>query len=121
MGNQPEGDHHSDGEIPAEIVELIKKLFPEQMDIEDIVRYQEIEYQSIQTTSRSNLDRASVHDQSSGSRHLLGSGGQSSHSRSVDSHIVFDEEIARALQVLDCNFENVSISETVGAAAGKYS
>ncbi|KAK9292716.1 hypothetical protein L1049_020695 [Liquidambar formosana] len=114
----PEDDHHSDGEIPAEIVEHIEELFPEHMDLEDIVQYQKLVYQSIQTTSRSNVDRASDHDQSNDSRHLLGSGGQSSHSRSVDSHIAFDEDIARALQELDDNFENVSISETVGAAAG---
>lgn len=102
-------------EIPPEIVEQFRELFPEYEDLEDLLQYQESVFQSHQTNITSNRVDASNNDQISDSRHNSGT-GVISRSESVDSELA--EALALSLQFADDDLENASTSESAGTASG---
>ncbi|KAL3524240.1 hypothetical protein ACH5RR_017074 [Cinchona calisaya] len=104
--------------IPAEIAENLKEFFPEHGDLsyEEVLLQQESVYQYIQANGK-NKDKSSNTGQTSNTNQSSLQEGESSHFASVESQLALDEALARTLQDLGEDFDDLYISEHSGAVA----
>lgn len=119
-GNQPVDVHYSVGMIPPEIEENFETLFPdhEGFTLEEYLLAQESVYQSLQTKSGINGNKASDNDQSREPRQSIIEVGESSRTGSLESQLALDEAFARSLQEMQDEFDDVCISGTAGVTTG---
>ncbi|GFZ15297.1 hypothetical protein Acr_24g0014870 [Actinidia rufa] len=115
------GEHFLNGTIPAEIAENLNEFFPEFGDLnyEEVLQHQESVYQSFQGNNDSNRERISYYGQSSDSSQFSGQEREPSRQESLDSQLALDEALARSLQELEDNFDDLNISQSSSTATGK--
>ncbi|GFY84254.1 hypothetical protein Acr_03g0010280 [Actinidia rufa] len=115
------GEHSLNGTIPAEIAENLKEFFPEFGDLnyEEVLQHQESVYQSLKGNNDSNKERRSSSCQSSDSSQFSGQEREPSRQESFDSQLALDEAVARSLQELEDNFDDLNISQSSSNATGK--
>ncbi|XP_057481443.1 E3 ubiquitin ligase BIG BROTHER-related-like isoform X5 [Actinidia eriantha] len=108
------GEHSLNGTIPAEIAENLKEIFPEFGDLnyEEVLQHQESVYQSLKGNNDSNKERRSSSGQSSDSSQFSGQEREPSRQESFDSQLALDEAVARSLQELEDNFDDLNISQS---------
>ncbi|PSR93411.1 E3 ubiquitin ligase BIG BROTHER like [Actinidia chinensis var. chinensis] len=112
------GEHFLNGTIPAEIAENLNEFFPEFGDLnyEEVLQHQESVYQSFQGNNDSNRERISYYGQSSDSSQFSGQEREPSRQESLDSQLALDEALARSLQELEDNFDDLNISQSSSTA-----
>uniref|UniRef100_A0A5B7CAW3 Putative E3 ubiquitin ligase BIG BROTHER-like n=1 Tax=Davidia involucrata TaxID=16924 RepID=A0A5B7CAW3_DAVIN len=120
--NREVHDQYLDATLSAEIAENYKELFPEHAELsyEEVLQQQEIVYQSLQGNNR-NRGRTSDHGQSIDWSQFSGQEGESSWGKSIDSQLALDEALARSLQDLGDDLDDLYISESIGNAGSSSS
>ncbi|KAA8539887.1 hypothetical protein F0562_026579 [Nyssa sinensis] len=113
--NEEVQSRYLDAVISAEIAENFSELFPEHGDLsyEEVLQQQEIVYQSLIGNDR-NMGCTCDYGQSSNWSQFSGQEGESSPGRNVESQLALDEALARSLQELGDDLDDLYISETTG-------